>query len=163
MALRAWVESLSQENDEFGEHVNVLSEELPTADEGATHGFVLPVRAGSSVCSHGLTPEERREERKFQLQLAKLKMEAEERKAEGALAEKKLLLAHELSLKELDRKARQSESSIDGGSIHKVPEGDWMVCIHKNLVPSNVVGDDIDKWFSAYEVALMVHGVPEEQ
>ncbi|KAJ1172732.1 hypothetical protein NDU88_004575, partial [Pleurodeles waltl] len=82
--------------------------------------------------------------------------------AERALAEKKLLLAHELSLMEVEIKARQSESSSDGGSIHAGLAGDKQVRIPKNVVPSFVVGDDIDKWLAAHEVALRAHGTPEE-
>ncbi|KAJ1125197.1 hypothetical protein NDU88_003632 [Pleurodeles waltl] len=80
----------------------------------------------STQLLHDLTPEERREEREFQLQMAKLQIEAEraEAAAERALAEKKLLLAHELSLQELDIKSRQSDSSSDGGSIHAGPAGE---------------------------------------
>ncbi|KAJ1210122.1 hypothetical protein NDU88_005490 [Pleurodeles waltl] len=70
---------------------------------------------GSSVSDQGLTTEER----EFQLQMARLKIEAQQEEkraereakqaeaaAERALAEKKLLLAHELRLKELDLKGR---------------------------------------------------------
>ncbi|KAJ1201972.1 hypothetical protein NDU88_005776 [Pleurodeles waltl] len=88
---------------------------------------------------------------------------AKQVEAERALAEKKLLLAHELSLKELEIKARQSESSNNGGSILTGPAGEKKVRIPKNVVPSFVVGDDIDKWLAAYEVALRAHGVPEGQ
>ncbi|KAJ1101478.1 hypothetical protein NDU88_006545 [Pleurodeles waltl] len=108
--------------------------------------------------------------------MARLYIEAEERKAqreteerraeaaaERALAKKKLLLAHKVSLKELDRKSRQSEFSSDGGSIHAEPAGHKKIHITKNVVPSYVVGDDIDKWLGAYKVALRAHGVPEEQ
>ncbi|KAJ1139714.1 hypothetical protein NDU88_006081 [Pleurodeles waltl] len=130
----------------------------------------------SSVSSHSLTTEERREEREFQLQIAKLNLEAEERKAEReaeraakqaeaerALAEKKCLLAHELSLKELAIKVRQSQSSSDGSSIHAGLAGERKVRTPKNGVPSFVLGDNIDKWLAAYEVALRAHGVSEEQ
>ncbi|KAJ1088549.1 hypothetical protein NDU88_001706 [Pleurodeles waltl] len=73
------------------------------------------------------------QEREFQLQLARLRLErkkaeraaeTEQAEAERALAEKKLLLAHELSLKELDVKARQPESSSDAGSITVGPAED---------------------------------------
>ncbi|KAJ1091554.1 hypothetical protein NDU88_004673 [Pleurodeles waltl] len=94
-------------------------------------------------------------------------MEAEERKAEREakqdegereLAEKKFLLAHELRPKELELKSRECESSSDGASIHTGPAGDKKVHIPKGVVPSYVKGDDIDKRFSAYEVALRAHG-----
>ncbi|KAJ1123233.1 hypothetical protein NDU88_001706 [Pleurodeles waltl] len=142
-----------------------------------------PYRPGSSVSEQSLTAEERREEREFQLQMAKLKIEAQQEEkraereakqaqaertakqveAERTLAEKKLLLAHELSLKELEIKARQSESSNNGGSIQTGPAGEKKVRIPKNVVPSFVVGGDIDKWLAAYEVALRAHEVPEGQ
>ena len=39
---------------------------------------------------------------------------------------------------------------------------DKRVHIPKDLVSSSPVGDDIDKWFEAYEVALEMHRIPEE-
>ncbi|KAJ1171357.1 hypothetical protein NDU88_003220 [Pleurodeles waltl] len=165
VALRAWAEA-HLEDDEEEEPGNGTSEEFSLSVDGVTTAIVPPSRPGSSVSMQSLTAEERREEREFQLQMAKLKIEAqqEERRAEReakqaeaeraakqieaertakqiqaeaeraakqaeaeraakqveaerALAEKKLLLAHELSLKELEIKARQSESSNNGGSI----------------------------------------------
>ncbi|KAJ1092684.1 hypothetical protein NDU88_005794 [Pleurodeles waltl] len=112
--------------------------------------------------------EERRAEREAkqaEAERAAKQIEAERAgaAAESALAEKKLLLAHELRLKELDLKAKQSESSNNGGSILTGPAGEKRVRIPKNVVPSFVVGDDIDKWLAAYEVALRAHEVPEGQ
>ncbi|KAJ1114638.1 hypothetical protein NDU88_002873 [Pleurodeles waltl] len=189
VALRAWAEAHLEEDDEEEEPENGPSEDLLLSVDGVTTAIVPPSRPGSSVSVQSLTAEERREEREFQLQMAKLKIEAqqEERRAEReakqteaeraakqieaeraepeaerALAEK-LLLAHELSLKELDLKGKQSESSNNGGSILTGPAGDKKVRIPKNVVPSFVVGDDIDKWLAAYEVALRAHEVPEGQ
>ncbi|KAJ1152290.1 hypothetical protein NDU88_005066 [Pleurodeles waltl] len=179
--------------------LNGAEEEEP--EDGSPEGFLSSVddvttatvplaKPGSSVSDQGLTAEERREEREFQLQMARLNIESqqEERRAESeakeaeaersakqigaeraeagaerALAEKKHLLAHELSLKELEIKVRQSEYSSDGGSIHAGPVGEKKVHVLKNVVPSYVVGDDIDKWLAAYEVALRAHGTSEEQ
>ncbi|KAJ1205576.1 hypothetical protein NDU88_001004 [Pleurodeles waltl] len=114
--------------------------------------------------------EERRAESKAkqaEAERAAKRIEAERAEAaaaaERALAEKKLLLAQELSLKELDLKAKQSESSSNAGSIQTGPAGEKKVCIPKNVVPSFVVGDDIDKWLAAYEVALEAYEVPEGQ
>ncbi|KAJ1101430.1 hypothetical protein NDU88_006498 [Pleurodeles waltl] len=181
VALRAWAEAHLEEDDEEEEPENGLSEDLLPSVGNVTTPIGPPSRPGSSVSEQSLTAEERREEREFQLQMAKLKIEAqqEERKAERAakqveaeraeaaaekaLAEKKLLLAHKLSLKELEIKARQSEPSNNGGSIQTGPAGEKKVCIPKNVVPSFVVGDDIDKWLAAYEVALRAHEVPEGQ
>ncbi|KAJ1169992.1 hypothetical protein NDU88_001873 [Pleurodeles waltl] len=211
VALRAWAEA-HLENDEEEEPENGTSEEFSLSVDGVTTAIVPPSGPGNSVSMQSLTAEERREEREFQLQMAKLKIEAqqEERRAEReakqaeaeraakqieaertakqiqaeaeraakqaeaeraakqveaerALAEKKLLLDHELSLKELEIKARQSESSNNGGSIQTGPAGEKKVRIPKNVVPSFVVGDDIDKWLAAYEVALRAHEVPEGQ
>ncbi|KAJ1123242.1 hypothetical protein NDU88_001715 [Pleurodeles waltl] len=172
VALRAWAEAHLEEDDEEAEPENGPSEDLLPSVGDVTTTIVPPSRPGSSVSEQGLATEERREEREFQLQMASLKIEAqqEERRAEReaqaaerALAEKKLLLAHELSLKELDLKAKQSESSSNGGSIQTGPAGEKKVRIPKNVVPSFVVGDDIDKWLAAYEVALRAHEVPEGQ
>ncbi|KAJ1103803.1 hypothetical protein NDU88_001224 [Pleurodeles waltl] len=200
VALRAWAEA-HLEDDEEEEPENGPSEGFSLSVDGVTTAIVPPSRPGSSVSVQSLTAEERREEREFQLQMAKLKIEAqqEERRAEReakqaeaeraakqieaereakqaeaeratkqveaerALTEKKLLLAQELSLKELEIKARQSESSNNGGSILTGPAGEKKVRIPKNVVPSFVVGDDIDKWLAAYEVALRAHEVPEGQ
>ncbi|KAJ1113855.1 hypothetical protein NDU88_002096 [Pleurodeles waltl] len=136
MALRAWAEAQTEEDVEEEGSEDGLSEEfVPSVDESTT-AIVPHAKRGSSVSDQGLTVEERREERGFQLQMARLKIEAqqEERRAEreakqaeseraarqieaeraeaaAERANKKLLLAHELSLKELEIKARQSESS----------------------------------------------------
>ncbi|KAJ1093868.1 hypothetical protein NDU88_006957 [Pleurodeles waltl] len=157
-ALRAWAEAHLEEDDEEEEPENGPSEDLLPSVGDVTTAIVPPSRPGSSVSEQSLTAEERREEREFQLQMAKLKIEAqqEERRAEReakeaerdeaaaerAFAENKLLLAHELSLKELEIKARQSESSSNGGSIQTGPAGEQKVRIPKNVVPSFVVGDD---------------------
>ncbi|KAJ1093870.1 hypothetical protein NDU88_006959 [Pleurodeles waltl] len=158
VALRAWAEAHLEEDDEEEEPENGPSEDLLPSVGDVTTAIVPPSRPGSSVSEQSLTAEERREEREFQLQMAKLKIEAqqEERRAEReakeaerdeaaaerAFAENKLLLAHELSLKELEIKARQSESSSNGGSIQTGPAGEQKVRIPKNVVPSFVVGDD---------------------
>ncbi|KAJ1217080.1 hypothetical protein NDU88_004675 [Pleurodeles waltl] len=172
VALRAWAEAHLEEDDEEEEPETGPSEDLLPSVDDVTTAIVPHSRPGSSVSEQGLTAEERREEREFQLQMARLKIEAqqEERReereaqaAERAFAEKKFLLAHELSLKELDLKAKQSESSSNGGSIQTGPAGEKKFCIPKNMVPSFVVGDDIDKWLAAYEVALRAHEVPEGQ
>ncbi|KAJ1180973.1 hypothetical protein NDU88_006184 [Pleurodeles waltl] len=176
MTLRAWAEAQTEENVEEDD-----PEDGPSVDE-ITAAIVPPAKPGSSVADKGQTTEERREEREFQLQMARLKIKAqqEERRAEReakqaeveraasqaaaerALAEKKHLLAHELSLKEVEIKAKQSESSSDGSSIHAGPVGDKRVCIPKKVGQSFEVGDDTDKWLAAYEVALRAHGTSEE-
>ncbi|KAJ1203963.1 hypothetical protein NDU88_007744 [Pleurodeles waltl] len=190
VALRAWAEAHLKEDDEEEEPENGHSEDLLLSVGDVTTAIVPPSRQGSIVSVQSLTAEERREEREFQLQMARLKIEAqqEERRAEReakqaeaeraakqieaeraeaaaerALAEKKLLLAHELSLKELDLKAKQSESSSNGGSIQTGPAGEKKVCIPKNVVPSFVVGDDIDRWLAAYEASLEAYEVAEGQ
>ncbi|KAJ1216445.1 hypothetical protein NDU88_004047 [Pleurodeles waltl] len=172
MALRAWVEAHSEEDAEEEEEPEDCSpEDLLLSVDDVTTAIVPCAKPDSSVSDRSLTTEERREEREFQLQMARLKIEAqqEERRAEReakaaerALAEKKLLLAHELSLKELEIKVRQSEPSSDGISIHAGPVEEKKVCIPKNVVPSFEVGDDIDKWLAAYEVALRAIGTSEE-
>ncbi|KAJ1211052.1 hypothetical protein NDU88_006414 [Pleurodeles waltl] len=175
IALKAWAEAQSEEEVEEEGPEDGPSEGFLPSVEDVTTVIVPSVKPGSSVSDSGLTAVES-SEREFRLQLAKLNMEAEERKAqrateerraeaaaERALAEKKLLLAHELSLKELDIKARQSESSSDGFSIHAGPVGEKTVHIPKSVVPSYVVGDDIEMWLAAYEVALRAHGISEEQ
>ncbi|KAJ1150468.1 hypothetical protein NDU88_003259 [Pleurodeles waltl] len=79
----------------------------------------------------------KREAKQAEAERAAKQIEAEraEAAAERALAEKKLLLAHELSLKELDLKAKQSESSNNGFSILTEPAGEKKVHIPKNVVP----------------------------
>ncbi|KAJ1187169.1 hypothetical protein NDU88_003948 [Pleurodeles waltl] len=190
VALRAWAEAHLEEDDEEEEPENSLSEDLLPSVVDVTTAILPPSRSGSSVSEQILTAEERREEREFQLQIEKLKIEAQQeerraereakeaeraskqmeaeraakqKEAERALTEKKLLLAHELSLKELEIKARQSKSNSNGSSIQTGPAGEKKVRIPKNVVPSFVVGDDIDKWLAAYEVALRAHEVPEGQ
>ena len=66
-------------------------------------------------------------------------------------------------LKELESRARQtSGSSSNGGSNTVVPPTERKVHIPKDLVYSNVIGDDIVNWFQAYEEALEMHRVPLE-
>ena len=66
-------------------------------------------------------------------------------------------------MKELDIKARQApEPSSNGDSIPAVQTGENTVQIPKELVPRYFVGDDIDNWFKAYEVALAMHRVSME-
>ncbi|KAJ1201921.1 hypothetical protein NDU88_005725 [Pleurodeles waltl] len=172
VALIAWAEAHLEDDAEDEELEDGPSEVfLPSVDE-VTTAIVPPAKPGSSVSDQGLIAEERSEEREFQLQMARLKIESqkEERRAEKEvqaaerdLAENKLLLAHELSLKELDLKAKQSESSSNSGNIQAGPAGEKKVGIPKNGVPSFVVRDDIDNWIAAYEVALRAHEVPEGQ
>ncbi|KAJ1138477.1 hypothetical protein NDU88_004860 [Pleurodeles waltl] len=135
MALRAWAEAHSEEDAEEEEPEDGCPEDfLPSVDD-VTTAIVPPPKLGSSVSDQGLTTEERREEREFQLQMAGLQIEAqqEERRAEReakhaeaereakqieaeraeaaaerALAAIQLLLAHELTLKELEIKASLS-------------------------------------------------------
>ncbi|KAJ1149268.1 hypothetical protein NDU88_002080 [Pleurodeles waltl] len=85
---------------------------------GAVNSRKTVSRAGSSVSPKGLTPEElqgRQAEREYHLELEKLKLKMEREKEDRRMAieEKKILLAHELSLSELDQR---SQSSGDGGS-----------------------------------------------
>ncbi|KAJ1164945.1 hypothetical protein NDU88_005377 [Pleurodeles waltl] len=105
---RALAEACLQENVEVEEPENGPSEELPPAVGDVTPRIVPPGKQESSASSHGLAAQERRENREFQLQLARQRLEekkaereaeAKQPEAERALAEKKLLLAHELSLK----------------------------------------------------------------
>ena len=115
--------------------------------------------------------EERKTEKALKLQLSEISLAAEKRAvAERALEEKKLaleekkkLLTHEMSQKELDLKAKQiTESSDDGGSDTEVPRRGKRVHSPRGLVTSFVEGGDIDNWFGAYEVALGMHQVPEQ-
>ncbi|KAJ1150217.1 hypothetical protein NDU88_003013 [Pleurodeles waltl] len=84
VALRAWAEAHVEEDDEEEEPENGPSEDLLLSVDDVTTAIVPPSRPGSSVSVQSLTAEERREEREFQLQMAKLKIEAqqEERRAE---------------------------------------------------------------------------------
>ncbi|KAJ1116124.1 hypothetical protein NDU88_004343 [Pleurodeles waltl] len=105
MALWAWAEAHSEEDAE---------EEEP--EDGSPEDFLPSVDVTTAT-------EERRAERKAkqaEAERAAKQIEAEraEAAAERVLADKKLLLAQELSLKELEIKTRQSESGSDGGSIH---------------------------------------------
>ncbi|KAJ1118677.1 hypothetical protein NDU88_006865 [Pleurodeles waltl] len=142
VALRAWAEAHLEKDDEEEEPENDPSED-----------FLLSV------------DDRKREAKQAEREAKQAEAEraAKQVEAERALAEKKLLLAHELSLKELEINARQSESSNNGGSIQTGPAGEKKVRIPKNVVPSFVVGDDIDKWLAAYEVTLRAHEVPEGQ
>ncbi|KAJ1105482.1 hypothetical protein NDU88_002888 [Pleurodeles waltl] len=132
--LKGFCRDMGEDADEEGPEDDHSENFLPSEDD-VTTAVLPPAKPGSSVSDQGLTAEERREEREFQLQMARLQIEAqqEERRAEtkakqteaeraakqieaeraevaaeSALAEKKVLLAHQLSLKQLEIKARQS-------------------------------------------------------
>ncbi|KAJ1101223.1 hypothetical protein NDU88_006295 [Pleurodeles waltl] len=134
-ALRAWVAAKEAEghigDEDEGE------EEVQSIHNGIVGGPVLSwgriSRAGSSVSSKALTLEvlqDRQAERAHQLELMKMRMTIEE---------KKLLLAHELSLRELDQRC---QSSRDGGSNITV-QPERMVHIPKDLVKDYKREDDI--------------------
>ncbi|KAJ1217002.1 hypothetical protein NDU88_004599 [Pleurodeles waltl] len=181
VALRAWAEAHLEEDDEEEEPENGPSEDLLLSvdDREKPSKLMLKEQPNMAKLKIEAQQEERRAEREAKqadaeraakqieaertTEHAEAKRAAKQVEAERALAEKKLLLAHELSLKELDIKARQSESSNNGGSIQTGPAGEKKVCIPKNVVPSFVMGDDMDKWLAAYEVALRAHEVPEGQ
>ncbi|KAJ1179427.1 hypothetical protein NDU88_004661 [Pleurodeles waltl] len=106
-ALRAWVAA-----KEARGHIEEMNKgkEVQINAGGVLDVPVLPVgrvsRAGSSVSSKSLTPEElqdRQAERVHQFELEKLKMEMEERRL--AIEDKNMLLADELSLRELDQRS----------------------------------------------------------
>ncbi|KAJ1199724.1 hypothetical protein NDU88_003557 [Pleurodeles waltl] len=151
-ALRAWVTAKSTEGhteDEGDEE----DEEECSVHNGIVGGPVMSrekvSRAGSSVSSKGLTPEElqdRQAEREYQLEQRRL-----------ALEERKLAMAHELSLREMDHR---SQSSRDGGSNPTV-QPERRVHIPKDLVRDYKREDDIYLWFKGYESALHMNLVPE--
>ncbi|KAJ1124173.1 hypothetical protein NDU88_002634 [Pleurodeles waltl] len=117
-------------------------------------------RASSSVSSKGLTPEElqdRQAERAYQLELQKLNLEKERDERRALLEERKMQLAHELNLKELDQR---SQSSRDGGSNPTV-QPERRVHIPKDLVRDYKREGDIYLWFKGYESALHMNLVPE--
>ncbi|XP_078496353.1 choline transporter-like protein 2 [Lissotriton helveticus] len=78
------------------------------------------------------------------LKVKKLAMETEHKKL--AMDERINLerFAHERSLKELDLKPRQAESSSDGGSLSSVPSDDKRIYIPKGLVPDSIVTYNIE-------------------
>ncbi|KAJ1175082.1 hypothetical protein NDU88_000373 [Pleurodeles waltl] len=150
-ALRAWVtakeaEGHTEDEDE-GEEAQSVHNDI-VGGPVMSRGRVF--RAGSSMSSKGLTPEElqdRQAERAHQLELEKMRM---------AIEEKKVLLAHELSLRELDQR---SQSSRDGGSNAQCRLR--AVHIPKDLVKDYIREDDIFLWSKGYESALHMNLVPE--
>ncbi|KAJ1190731.1 hypothetical protein NDU88_000053 [Pleurodeles waltl] len=151
-ALRAWVTAKSTEGhtEEEGDEED---EEECSVHNGIVGGPVMSrkkvSRAGSSVSSKGMTPEElqdRQAEREYQLEQRRL-----------ALEERKLVMAHELSLKKMDHR---SQSSRDGGSNPRV-QLERRVHIPKDLVKDHKRADDIYLWFKGYESALHMNLVPE--
>ncbi|KAJ1199297.1 hypothetical protein NDU88_003134 [Pleurodeles waltl] len=150
-ALRAWVaakaaEGHTDEEPEGEEELQVTHTDVvggPAMSQGRIS------RASSSVSSKGLTPEElqdRQAEREYQLEQRRL-----------ALEEKKITMAHELSLKEIDHR---NQSSRDGGSNSTV-QPERRVHIPKDLVRDYKKEDDIYLWFKGYESALHMNLVPE--
>ncbi|KAJ1121078.1 hypothetical protein NDU88_009206 [Pleurodeles waltl] len=151
-ALRAWVAAKEAEGHTGDEGEE---EEVQSIHNGIVGGPVLSggriSRAGSSVSSKGLTPAElkdRQAERAHQLELEKMRM---------AIEEKKLLLAHEFSLRELDQR---SQSSRDGG-INIAVQPERRVHIPNDLVKDYKREDYILLWFKGYESVLHMNLVPE--
>ncbi|KAJ1201767.1 hypothetical protein NDU88_005573 [Pleurodeles waltl] len=130
----------------------------------------VTVGAESSVSSRGLTQQELRDrkgERKLKLELAKLKLEKEKVEAERAMEDKRLAIEERkvtngLSLRKLDLTAKQMESCHIVAAYQQCPLERCRPAYRRNRCHSYVVGDDIDKLFSAYEVALRVHKHQEE-
>ncbi|KAJ1218283.1 hypothetical protein NDU88_005866 [Pleurodeles waltl] len=161
-ALMAWVTAKevvghTEEDEE--------EEEVQSIHNGIVGGPVMPrekvSRAGSSVSSKGPTPEElqdRQAEREYQLELEKLKfkMEREREERKMVIEEKKILMAHELSLKELDQR---SHSRRDCGSNFTV-QPERRVHIPKDLVKNYKREDDIYLWFKGYESAVLMNLAP---
>ncbi|KAJ1104313.1 hypothetical protein NDU88_001725 [Pleurodeles waltl] len=152
-ALRAWVTTRSTGGHTEDEEEDEDEEGEQSVHNGIVGGAVISrervSRASSSVSSKGLTPEElqdRQAEREYQLEQRRL-----------ALEEKKITMAHELSLKEIDHR---SQSSRDGGSNPTV-QPERRVHIPKDLVRDYKREDDIYLWFKGYESALHMNLVPE--
>ncbi|KAJ1089891.1 hypothetical protein NDU88_003034 [Pleurodeles waltl] len=151
-ARRAWVtaakdaEGHTEENEEREEqsiHNGVLGR--PVMTRGT---FSM---AGSSVSTKGLTPEElqdRQAGRFHQLELEKMRMDIEE---------KRLLLAHELSLRKLDQRSQSSRVRSSNNTVQ--PER--RVHIPNDLVKDYKREDDILLWIKGYESALNINLVPE--
>ena len=139
---------------------------MPKKEEEVPSGMRSPALsvAGSCVSSTSLTPselEDRQTERALRLQQAtlvleeaKLALAAEEKKAAAEVAstlaleekrldleEKRILLAHKMSQKELDLKAKKiTASSDDDCSNTEVPRRGKRAHISIDLVPSFMVG-----------------------
>ncbi|KAJ1188673.1 hypothetical protein NDU88_005432 [Pleurodeles waltl] len=163
-ALRAWVTTKSTGGHTEDEEEDEDEEGGQSVHNGIVGGPVIHrervSRAGSSVSSKGLTPEElqdRQAERAYQLELQKLNLEKERDERRAVLEERKMQLAHELNLKELDQR---SQSSKDGGSNPTV-QPERRVHIPKDLVRDYKREDDIYLWFKGYESALHMNLVPE--
>ncbi|KAJ1148847.1 hypothetical protein NDU88_001671 [Pleurodeles waltl] len=133
-ALRVWVTAKSTEGHTEDEGDEEEEEEC-SVHNGIVGGPFMSrgkvSRAGSSVSSKGLTPEElqdRQAEKEYQLEQRRL-----------ALEERKSAMAHELSLREMDQR---SQSSRDGGSNPTV-QPERRVHIPKDLVKDYKREDDI--------------------
>ncbi|KAJ1129906.1 hypothetical protein NDU88_008267 [Pleurodeles waltl] len=150
-------------------HLELLdSPEMPVGRGARINGERVHSKAGSSVPSGGLSSEEledRWEARRLKVELAKLKMgndrviAMEEKRL--AIEERKIILAHELSMKELDLKAQKAEYSADGGSISSV-SSHQRLHMPKSLIAKYNVGKDIDGSFEARKTALQMHRIPKE-
>ncbi|KAJ1173331.1 hypothetical protein NDU88_005167 [Pleurodeles waltl] len=110
-ALRGWATAKEAEGHTEGEEEDE-DKEVQSIHNSIVGGPVMSrervSRAGSSVSSKGLTPEElhdRQAERAHQLELEKFRMRREMEESRMAIEEKTILLAHELSLMELDQRS----------------------------------------------------------
>ena len=122
-----------------------------------SHALSVAVNCVSSTSRIPSKLEDMQTERAMKLQLAtpaleekRIVLSLEENRMALALEEKKAVMAHKVSQKELALKAKGvTESSKDGGSNTDVSRKGKRVHIPKDLVPSLVVVDNINKWFEA--------------
>ncbi|XP_078535221.1 uncharacterized protein LOC144821952 [Lissotriton helveticus] len=98
-------------------------------------------------------------ERKLALEQLRLEGDLEEKRRQRDLEEKKLMLEHERVLKELEFKTKAGETTTSGSKTSPPPV-DTKVHIPKDVVKEYYKNDDIQQWFTAYEVAMAAHRVP---
>ncbi|KAJ1153587.1 hypothetical protein NDU88_006346 [Pleurodeles waltl] len=126
-----------------------------------TPGGRVP-RRGSRVLSKGLTPkdvQDRQAERVRRLEAEKLRMQREYDKWERDFEIQKMIYAYKLKLKPLE--VMRAESSWNGGSNNFISSAAEEMHMPRDVVPYLKEGVNTHQEVQGYEVAPVMHRVPE--
>ncbi|KAJ1171301.1 hypothetical protein NDU88_003164 [Pleurodeles waltl] len=162
-AQRAWVTikkagGHTEEENVGGEVQRIHSGVVEVPD---TPGGRVP-RRGSRVSSKGLTPEElqdRQAERARRFKELRMQREKDLEERRRDLEIKKRIWAYELKMKELE--VMRAESSWNGGSNNFLSSAAEEVHMPRDVVPYLKEGVNTHQEVQGYEVAPVMHRVPE--
>ncbi|KAJ1082328.1 hypothetical protein NDU88_002496 [Pleurodeles waltl] len=160
-ALRAWVTA-----KEAGGHTEDMDGKVQSLHRGVLEVPVTPggrfSRSGSDRSSKGLTPkdvQDRQAERARRLEAEKLRMQREYDEWERDFEIETMILAYKLKLEKLA--VRRAESSWNGGSNNFISSAAEEVHMPRDVVPYLKEGVNTRQEVQGYEVAPVMHRVPE--